>query len=58
MEEADLLCDRILIMNRGKIVTDELPLGFISKLWENLGKMESELSPLKESVFSRFCAPR
>lgn len=30
----------------------ELTLGFISKLWENLGKMESELSPLKESVYS------
>jgi len=30
----------------------ELTLGFISKLWENLGEMESELSPLKESVFS------
>jgi len=30
----------------------ELTLGFISKLWENLGKMESELSPLKESVSS------
>jgi ABC-type multidrug transport system permease subunit len=30
----------------------ELTLGFISKLWENLGEMESELSPLKENVFS------
>jgi len=30
----------------------ELTLGFISKLWEHLGEMESELSPLKESVFS------
>ncbi len=30
----------------------ELTLGFISKLWENLGEMQSELSPLKESVFS------
>jgi len=30
----------------------ELTLGFISKLWESLGKMESELSPLKESVSS------
>lgn len=30
----------------------ELTLGFISKLWENLGKMESELGPLKEGVFS------
>src|SRR5659263_565593 len=29
-----------------------LTLGFISKLWENLGEMESELGPLKESVFS------
>jgi len=30
----------------------ELTLGFISKLWENLGEMESQLSPLKESVYS------
>jgi len=30
----------------------ELTLGFISKLWENLEEMDSELSPLKESVFS------
>ena len=30
----------------------ELTLGFISKLWENLGEMESELGPLKEGVFS------
>lgn len=30
----------------------ELTLGFISKLWEHLEEMESELSPLKESVFS------
>jgi ABC-2 type transport system permease protein len=30
----------------------ELTLGFISKLWEHLGEMESELSPLKESVSS------
>jgi ABC-2 type transport system permease protein len=30
----------------------ELTLGFISKLWEKLGEMESELSPLKESVSS------
>lgn len=30
----------------------ELTLGFISKLWENLGDMESELVPLKEGVFS------
>lgn len=30
----------------------ELTLGFISKLWENLGEMESELAPLKEGVFS------
>jgi ABC-type multidrug transport system permease subunit len=30
----------------------ELTLGFISKLWEHLGEMESELTPLKESVFS------
>jgi ABC-type multidrug transport system permease subunit len=30
----------------------ELTLGFISKLWEHLGEMESELSPLKESVYS------
>ena len=29
----------------------ELTLGFISKLWENLGEMESELAPLKEGVF-------
>lgn len=28
-----------------------LTLGFISKLWENLGEMESELGPLKEGVF-------
>jgi ABC-type multidrug transport system permease subunit len=30
----------------------ELTLGFISKLWENLEQMESELDPLKEGVFS------
>jgi ABC-2 type transport system permease protein len=30
----------------------ELTLGFISKLWEHLGEMESELSPLKDSVSS------
>ncbi|CAG1000319.1 putative multidrug ABC transporter permease YbhR [Methanosarcinales archaeon] len=30
----------------------ELTLGFISKLWENLGEMESELGPLREGVFS------
>jgi len=30
----------------------ELTLGFISKLWENLGEMESELGPLKKGVFS------
>ncbi|MCX9087094.1 MAG: ABC transporter permease, partial [Candidatus Methanoperedens sp.] len=29
-----------------------LTLGFISKLWENLGEMESELGPLREGVFS------
>jgi len=33
-------------------ISYELTLGFISKLWENLEEMESELSPLKESVFS------
>ena len=30
----------------------EITLGFVSKLWENLGQMESELDPLKEGVFS------
>lgn len=30
----------------------ELTLGFISKLWENLGEMEYELGPLKEGVSS------
>ncbi|MCX9084484.1 MAG: ABC transporter permease [Candidatus Methanoperedens sp.] len=31
-------------------ISYELTLGFISKLWEHLEEMESELSPLKESV--------
>lgn len=31
-------------------ISFELTLGFISKLWENLGQMESELAPLKEGV--------
>lgn len=30
----------------------ELTLGFISKLWENLGEMESGLGPLKNGVYS------
>lgn len=33
-------------------ISYELTLGFVSKLWENLGQMESELDPLKEGVFS------